>query len=417
MLAPTLRIPLTLLALLPIAVLADLTTPTWSGYAHDAQHTGISPVRSQPLQRIRWQTPVDLNPQYSGSALLIHYGSPVVTAANTVIIPVKTGATDGFKVEVRNGADGVLRYTLNTDYSLPPHNWTPSYGPVLTVRNRLYWAGAGGTVYYRNTPDALTGTGGQIAFYGLANYAAAKTTYDANIKISTPLVADRRGNVYFGYVALGATPLNLASGIAKIAYDGTVSFVTAQAAAGNDTSIKRVLMNNAPTLSNDHRKLYFAVSNGNNFGAGYLVSVDSNTLAPIAHIRLKDPKSGLDAILPEDGSASATVGPDGDVYFGVLENNFLSHNDRGWLLHFNSALTRTKTPGSFGWDTTASVINAKLVPSYTGSSAYLLLTKYNNYVQFADGVNKIAVLDPNAKMLDPVNHSTKVMKEILTVVG
>ncbi|POZ53037.1 hypothetical protein [Methylovulum psychrotolerans] len=414
MLAVNLRISLAVLALAPLAALAG---PIWSGYAHDAQHTGVSTVRSQPLQRVRWQTPVDLSPQYAGSELLIHYGSPVVTVANNVIVPVKTGATDGFKLEVRKGSDGTLRYTLATDYSLPPHNWTPSFSPVLTAKNRLYWAGAGGTVYYRDRPDALTGASGQIAFYGLANYTAAKTTYNANIKISTPLVADRAGNVYFGYVALGTTPLNLKSGVAKIAADGTVSFVTATAAAGNDASINHIVMNNAPTLSNNQSKLYFAVSNGNSFGTGYLVAVDTATLAPLAHVRLKDPKSGLDALLPEDGSASATVGPDGDVYFGVLENSFLSHNDRGWLLHFNGALTKTKTPGSFGWDATASVVNAALVPSYTGSSAYLLFTKYNNYVQFADGVNKIAVLDPNAQMPDPVNQSTKVMKEVLTIVG
>src|SRR5262245_17420878 len=78
----------------------------WSSYGHDAQHTAISSVASQPLNQIRWQTPVDLQPQYSGSSLLIHYGSPLVTAANTVIIPVKTGTTDGFKVEARRGSDG-----------------------------------------------------------------------------------------------------------------------------------------------------------------------------------------------------------------------------------------------------------------------------------------------------------------------
>jgi len=35
----------------------------------------VSSVASQPLVRIRWQTPVDLQPQDSGGALLIHYGS------------------------------------------------------------------------------------------------------------------------------------------------------------------------------------------------------------------------------------------------------------------------------------------------------------------------------------------------------
>ena len=66
----------------------------WSGHAHDPQHTAVSRVASQPLSRIKWQTPVDLAPQYSGTNLLVHYGSPLITRQNTVLIPVKTGAMD-----------------------------------------------------------------------------------------------------------------------------------------------------------------------------------------------------------------------------------------------------------------------------------------------------------------------------------
>ena len=66
----------------------------WQGYGLNPQHTALSPVASQSLGSILWQTPVDLNPQYNGDDLLIHYGSPLITAANTVIVPVKTGATE-----------------------------------------------------------------------------------------------------------------------------------------------------------------------------------------------------------------------------------------------------------------------------------------------------------------------------------
>src|SRR5258708_2084126 len=51
---------------------AAVAAPVWSGYAGDAQHTAVSGVASQSLQSIRWQTAVDLNPQYSGNDLLIH---------------------------------------------------------------------------------------------------------------------------------------------------------------------------------------------------------------------------------------------------------------------------------------------------------------------------------------------------------
>ena len=96
----------------------------------------------------------------------------------------------------------------------------------------------------------------------------------------------------------------------------------------------------------------------------------------------------------------------------MLENPFPFHNDRGWLLHFNSDLSQPKIPGSFGWDDTASIVDASLVPSYHGSSTYLLMTKYNNYagISTGDGHNRATVLDPNASESDPVIPSTQVCK-------
>ena len=112
----------------------------WNSFGRDAQHIALTPTATQPLNQIRWQTPVDLQPQYyGGTYLLAHYGSPLVTAANTVIVPVKTGATDGFRVEARAGSDGALKWSMTTDYTLPPHNWTPAYGPTLTSQPRLYF--------------------------------------------------------------------------------------------------------------------------------------------------------------------------------------------------------------------------------------------------------------------------------------
>src|SRR5262245_426787 len=70
-----------------------LSAAFWQGFARDPQHTATSPVGSLPLTVIRWQTPVDENPQYQGSRLLEHLGSPLVTTDGTVIVTVKTGAT------------------------------------------------------------------------------------------------------------------------------------------------------------------------------------------------------------------------------------------------------------------------------------------------------------------------------------
>src|SRR5215471_18578197 len=82
--------------------LEDRTVPSWFTFGADPQHTGLSTVATQAADAIHWQTSVDLNP--TGAA--VHYGSPVFTPANTIIIPVKTGATSGFEVTARNGASG-----------------------------------------------------------------------------------------------------------------------------------------------------------------------------------------------------------------------------------------------------------------------------------------------------------------------
>ncbi len=148
----------------------------WSGLGHDPQHTGISRFAAQPMNRIVWQADMDLDPQYSGDDLLIHYGSPLVTRTGTVVIPVKTGAADGFRIEGHSAATGTTFWMQTSDYELPAHNWVPSFGIALTPKNRLYFPGAGGTIYYRDEPDAATSTAGQLAFYGMGSYTANQST-------------------------------------------------------------------------------------------------------------------------------------------------------------------------------------------------------------------------------------------------
>lgn len=392
--------------------------PVWSGYAGNAQHQAISSVPSANLDTIKWQTPVDLDPQYvSGEYLLIHYGSPMITSANTVVVPVKTGATDGFKIEGRSGTNGALKWTATSDYTLPSHNWTPSYSPTLTTSGRVYYAGAGGTIYYRdnidsNSPSAPT----QIAFFGNGNYAANSSAYNNSVFINTPLTSDAAGNVYFGYQVQGTNPLGLTSGVARIAPDGSTTYTSALAASGNVSGINKVVMNCAPAISNDGSSVYITLSTGNN-GSGVLAKLDSATLAPQSHVALMDPRSGgvNGARLPDDGSASPTIGPDGDVYFGVLDNP--TTTAKGWMLHFNSSLSTAKPRGAFGWDISPTIVDASLVPSYSGSSPYLIMTKYNNYASVGgDGVNKLAILDPNDTQIDARTGET-VMKEILTIAG
>jgi len=390
---------------------AGAQTGAWPTHSHDEQHTGISSVASQALSTIHWHVPVDLAPPQG--EIFIHYGSPLVTAANTVIVPVKT--LTGFRVEGHNGATGKKMWTQQTKYQAPGATFELGLGPTLS-NNQLFVPDLAGRVLVRQTPDQSRGTISRRIFYGKKNYNANPTVYQQNVLINTPLTVDAAGNLYFGFVVLGPTPIGLQSGLARVAANGTGIWLSAATISG-DPAVIGVAMSCAPALSNDGNTVYVATSAS--AGYGYLVALNSTTLAVIRKVRLKDPSSNQDALIFDASSAAPTVGPDGDVYFGVLENPFPNHNDRGWLLHFNSDLTQTKIPGSFGWDDTASVVSASMVPSYSGTSSYLLMTKYNNYagVGTGDGKNRVAILDPNATEHDPVLPATLVMKEVLTILG
>jgi hypothetical protein len=393
-------------ALCALAVFAPFATgQSWTGYSHDAQHTGDSVAASQPLNNIHWSTPVDTVLQGTGGPLYIHYGTPIITAANTVFVPQRTSSNNTYQINAFNGSTGAPLYTLSTDYTPPPHDWIPSYGTTLGLASRYFYPGAGGTVYYRDTPDSVTGNSGQLAFYGLSSYHAFESMYNSNVMISTPITADRFGNIYFGFIVTGSTPAGLSSGLARISAAGVGSWVSASTLGGGASSpipISQIPLNCAPAVNAAGTTLYVAVSDGGST-AGYLVAVNPTTLAPTARTRLTDPETHNDAEILDDSSAAPTIGPDGDVYYGVFETSCCSNHDRGWLLHFNSTLATPKLPGAFGWDTTATVVGKNLVPSYSGSSTYLLLTKYNNYKETGGtGQNYVAITDPNNSMTDTV---------------
>jgi hypothetical protein len=400
----------------PVAVAGQ----AWLGFGGDSQHTAVSQIATQELSRIVWKTPVDVAPQYNDRGYLFyHYGSPAITAKNTVIVPVKRAAEDLYRLEAHSGQSGDMVWSMDSDYAMPPHDdHTPSYNVTLTVANRVYAPGAGGKVIYRDDADSATSAMQSAVFYGDAAYAASKAAFDASVFINTPITADTQGNIYFGFVALPDNPAGLKGGIARIGVDGTGSWAAA-ATVADDDAIDKAAMNSAPALSSDQKTLYVAVNTNGDSAKGYLVALDAATLAVKGKVLLIDPQSNEPARINDDGTASPTVGPDGDVYFGVLETTYAKHNGRGWLLHFDGTLAESKTPGSFGWDDTPSIVPASMVPSYSGSSKYLLTIKYNNYGRAGSGdsKNKVAVLDPNATQPDMIAADIPVMKEVLTILG
>ena len=394
--------------------------PTWAGYAGNAQHQAQSAIASQPLQRLLWTTPVDLVPPFrAGGFLLIHYGSPAISAANTVLVPVKTTAAGDFRVEARSGADGHLLWQQATSYVLPASSWTPSCNLVMDRNSRLYMPESGGRLLLRDAVDQATGAVRRLAFYGDAVYAANAAALDATVFINTPLTADDAGNIYFGFLAAPGNAAGLQSGFARVAADGTATWRAATVLA-DDAAITQPAMNAAPALSLDQRTLYVAVNTApsNPVQTGALLALDSTTLAVQARRPLVEPLTSQPARISDSSTASPMVGPDGDVYYGVLDATRGAHNGRGWLLHFDATLATAKLPGSFGWDDTPAVVPAGIVGGYTGTSSYLLLVKYNNYygIGTGDGRNQMAVLDPNASQADRYAAVT-VMREVLTIDG
>ncbi len=411
-----------------------LDATAWSSFGGNSQHTSVSSVPSQALEAVHWSTKVDNFP----TSRAAHYGGPVITVNNTVIYPYKTGNTQAantpdYHIVARNGVDGALVWDITTPYIPASYSWYPLNQPVLaTATNRVYFAGKGGTIYYRENPDSSNGAVTQLAFFGsMAHYQANQAAYDNNVFIETPLTADNAGNIYFGFRVTGANPMGLVSGIGRISVNGTISqaagsWVSAfQAAGGADNQIGSVQQNAAPALSNDGTTLYIVVKeSGDWVYHGRLLGLNTNTLATKYNSGvLKDPR-GADAAILNLSTSSPMVAPDGRVFLGVFGNPY--NGSRGWMLQFSGDLQTKYTPGGFGWDTTPSIVPASLLGSqYTGTSSYLIFTKYNNYYfsgggnDGGNGSNGIAILDPNATEVEyhRPEQNTLVMKRVLYKLG
>jgi hypothetical protein len=149
--------------------------------------------------------------------------------------------------------------------------------------------------------------------------------------------------VFFGFRVqqIPPAPLNTTNdGFARLDSAGNGSYVLAGAAAA-DTRIYRDSHNCAPALSTDGATLYVPVKAATS-GYAYLLGLDSVTLTTKFRVFLRDPRNGLNASVLDISTASPLVGPDGDVFFGVIAIRAMARGDS--LLHFSANLQTNKLP-------------------------------------------------------------------------
>ena len=348
--------------------------------------------------------------------LPIHYASPMITSANTVLVPTRVGDKAGFRVVAYSGASGSRRWSLDTDYQPPAFTggfgiWTPPLPAVLTpghrpggCRRRRHGAGA-------KARQQAAGAARRLVFYGAARWRAHRAAYDKAVQITTPLTAGRDGSLYFGFTVTGATPAHLSSGIARI--DAPWSRDLDHRGRGRRQAGRRrrghELRTGAVAVRQDglhHRHQPHARHAGRARRRHAQAPVPRHAEGP----GQRPAGPHLAAARPPHRRSDRT----GTSTTASSRIRSPTTTSAAGCLHFNATLTHAKTPGSFGWDNTVSVLPARAVPRYHGTSPYLLVSKYNNYLGIGphgDGRNRVAVLDPRASQKDPYADA-RVMKAV-----
>ena len=92
--------------------LEDRTVPTasWNNFGGNAQHTDVAQGAAQPINQLLWEVPLDMDAWGA-----VHYGDPVFTANDVVVVPIKVtwdannqGATNFFEVGIDDVTGAML---------------------------------------------------------------------------------------------------------------------------------------------------------------------------------------------------------------------------------------------------------------------------------------------------------------------
>ena len=202
--------------------------------------TGAVGLRLAALRGIAWQTPVDLSPQFSGEDLLIHYGSPLITAQNTIVLPVKTGLQAASKSRAstprRANSNGPKRRTTSAAAQLGAEllAHADAVEPALLRRRRRH-----GLLHRFARRSPAQQPPASSAFFGLSNYTRQPRRLQQHGLHQHADHVGRSGNIFFGFLVTGSNPLGLNSGVARIAAPTAASLVAAVGAPATGMSRSR----------------------------------------------------------------------------------------------------------------------------------------------------------------------------------
>jgi len=432
-----------MLTWLMLVVCVGVCRGEWPTWGRDNQHGSRSLVRGQPMERVRLNVTVTNCTQVSQ-----HQGVPLVTAANTVIFAV-TDVVDNFSfcrnsVLVLRALDpaGNLMWTANTDWIIPPNhvvtaNWVPHYQPVLGgapgPSQRIYYPGPGGTIRWRDNLDQPNPiSSGVIYLDSEQDYQVSRLGYHDTHFVNSGLAVQGEGLFYSVRVRPNAAfPLLTQDSMDFIVRVNTTDFTNRKRLAsyvGGEAFFNNFPTQFIPAFTKDGSRLYWSVTTSGSFGPARMALLEASDLQLVRSTPILDPRSNSQyAWLLQDSTSSPTVGPDGDVYYGVLgaRVNGVSRSI-GWMMHWDSQLLAAKTVGGFGWDDTASLVDVASVPLYTGSSSYLLFIKFNDYLgrEGGKGLHRLVLLDPNDQTepdlrgeRNPAGQVIQVMRRVQSVLA
>jgi outer membrane protein assembly factor BamB len=420
---------------IPIAAVLLLAT-NWPQFGHDPAHTGAAAVAGQPMRAVIASVVLDpfvsLEEAAADNELLIHYATPIVDG-DDVFIAVKSGtytpndwSTEQWGVEALRwqGNRLVHRWTTMSGWR-PAPNASAGMGPVFEPVFQPVLAN--GSIYM---PDRTVNlirvnkdTGAILDFPG-----ALPTQFIPGAYITSPLVADSAGNIYYNVMVFGADPwrddINDAW-VTKIATDGnwtSVRYNTMVAGAPKPSDVcrgsfsdadlpwppspnavppntpcgsQRPGLNVAPAIAPDgtvytvsrahlNSRYAFVValnpdlttkwsrSLRDRFNDGCNVTLPQNgapggcRTGAFTGVDPSDNTMGAGRVI-DDSSSSPLIAPDGSVFYGAYTRYNYS---QGHLMHF-SASGDFLGSYPFGWDITPGI--------YAHDNSYSVITKENHY--------------------------------------